>query len=156
VGRIAIDVVGTPPWPAGLMRGLPNSASTAIRLVITPHAGARAAVAERPDGAEAIVYSLDPSIVEATILIAAGANAYVTRQDDLAAAVRSVGAGEIWLAPVAAAAVCRLTRLVNDPTLDGLAAAARAAAAGQPWSTARQAADVVDTVALLSRVLGRI
>ena len=155
-GRFAIQVVGRQPWPPGLTRALPRTAATPIRLVITPQPGAQAAVAERADSVQTIVYSTDPSIVEAAILITAGANAYVTHHSDLPAAVQAVSAGEVWLAPVAAAAVCRLIRAAEDSTLDTLAAAARAAAAGQPWDTARQAADITNTINLLATVRQRI
>ena len=75
-GRFAIQLVGRRPWPPGLTRALPRAAATPIRLVITPQSGAQAAVAERADSVQTIIYSTDPSIVEAAILITAGANAY--------------------------------------------------------------------------------
>jgi len=96
-GRFAIQLVGRRPWPPGLTGALPRAAATPIRLVITPQSGAQAAVAGRADSVQTIVYSTDPSIVEAAILITAGANAYVTHHSDLGAAIQAVGAGEVNL-----------------------------------------------------------
>src|SRR5664280_2355042 len=130
--RTGIEITGPELWPVGFAGALPRSSAIPVRILIAPQPRARTSIAELRGRREVVVWASDPSAVEAAVLITAGANAYVTELDDLMAAIRAVTSGEIWLAPVAAAAVCRLARITRDPHFDKLSVAARAATLG-PW-----------------------
>ena len=151
-----IEVIGPEPWPAGFAAALPRHRAIPITVMITPQPHARATIADHAGRAEVVVWASDPSAIEAAVLITAGANAYVTDLDDLAEAVRAVSTGEAWLAPVAAAAVCRLARIIGDPGLYELSVAARATAAGQPWPLACTAAGLSGTQSLLKQLKRRL
>ena len=151
-GRATIEIVGARPWPIGLLRALPRRSAVPVQVLITPQPHARTSIAELRGHKEVVVWAQDSSAVEAAVLIAAGANAYVTQLGDLAAAVRAVSTGETWLAPVAAAAVSRLARSSANPAFTSLSAAARAAAAGQPWPLACRSIDLRHTQSLLQQL----
>src|SRR5450756_1627362 len=144
-GKSRIEITGPEPWPVGFAGALPRSSAIPVRILIAPQPRARTSIAELRGRREVVVWASDPSAIEAAVLITAGANAYVTDLDDLASAVRAVSSGEAWLAPVAAAAVCRLARITGDPGLYELSVAARATAAGHPWPLACRAAGLTDT-----------
>jgi DNA-binding NarL/FixJ family response regulator len=114
-GQQKIEVIGPDLWPAGFASALPRHASIPVTIMITPRSHARTAIADLAGHTEVVVWASDPSAIEAAVLITAGANAYVTDLDDLPSAVRAVSSGEAWLAPVAAAAVCRLARITGEP-----------------------------------------
>jgi DNA-binding NarL/FixJ family response regulator len=149
VGQQTIRVIGPEPWPAGFGGALPQHAAIPISMLITPRPHARTTIADLAELTDVVVWASDPSAIEAAVLIAAGANAYVTELDDLAVAVQALSSGEAWLAPVAAAAVCRLARVTRDPGLSELAVAARAAAEGQGWLLACRSSGVTQTRSLL-------
>ena len=151
-GQQRIEVIGPEPWPVGFAGALPRHAAIPIAIMITPRPHARTAIADLAGHTEVVVWASDPSAIEAAVLITAGANAYVTDLDDLASAVRAVSSGEAWLAPVAAAAVCRLARITRDPGLYELSVAARATAAGQPWPLACRAVGATGTQSLLMQL----
>jgi DNA-binding NarL/FixJ family response regulator len=151
-----IEIIGPEPWPVGFIHTLPRYAPIPLRIMITPQRHAQTIVAGLRGRPEVVVWASDPSAIEAAILIAAGVNAYVTELDDLAAAVGAVSSGEAWLAPVAAAAVCRLARITRDPSLDRLSAAARAAASGQPWALACRSTGLTQTRSLLTHLRRQI
>jgi DNA-binding NarL/FixJ family response regulator len=152
VGQQRIEVIGPEPWPVGFTGALPRHAAIPIAIIITPRPEARTTIADLEGHTEVVVWASDPSAIEAAVLITAGANAYVTDLNDLVAAVRAVSSGEAWLAPVAAAAVCRLARVTRDPGLYELSVAARAAAAGQGWPLACRAAGATQTRSLLMQL----
>lgn len=134
------------------MAVLPRHTAIPIRIIITPQLHACTTIAGVPGHAEAVVWARDPSAVEAAVLVAAGANAYVTDLVDLAAAVDAVCTGETWFAPVAAAALCRLARNIQDHDFETLAAVARAAAQGRPWPLTCRSAGLEQTQAVLARL----
>jgi len=147
-----IEVIGPEPWPVGFASALPRHASIPITIMLTPRPHAITTIADMAGHTEVVVWARDPSAIEAAVLITAGANAYVTDLNDLAAAVRAVSSGEAWLAPVAAAAVCRLARVTCDPGLYELSVAARATAQGQGWPLACRAAGATQTGSLLMQL----
>jgi DNA-binding NarL/FixJ family response regulator len=147
-----IEILGPAPWPVGLIDALPRYAPIPLRIMITPQRHAQSIVAGLRGHPEVVIWASDPSAIEASMLIAAGASAYVTELKDLVTAVRAVSSGEAWLAPVAATAVCRLARITLDPGLDSLAAAARAAAGGQPWPLACRSTGLAQTRSLLTQL----
>jgi DNA-binding NarL/FixJ family response regulator len=147
-----IEVIGPDSWPAGFASALPRHASIPVTIMITPRPHAITNIADLAGHGEVVVWASDPSAIEAAVLITAGANAYVTHLDDLASAVRAVSSSEAWLAPVAAAAICRLARIIGDPGLYELSVAARATAAGQPWPLACRAAGATRTRSLLMQL----
>jgi DNA-binding NarL/FixJ family response regulator len=151
-GQQRIEVIGPEPWPVGFAGALPRHAAIPIAIMITPRSHARTAIADLARHTEVVVWASDPSAIEAAMLITAGANAYVTDLNDLAAAARAVSSGESWLSPVAASAVCRLARVTRDPGLSEFAVAARATAAGQAWSLACRSAGVTQTQSLLMQL----
>jgi DNA-binding NarL/FixJ family response regulator len=151
-GQQKIEVIGPDPWPAGFAGALPRYASIPVTIMITPRPHTSTTIADLAGHAEAVVWASDPSAIEAAVLIAAGASAYVTELEDLAVAVQAVSSGEAWLAPVAAAAVCRLARVTRDPGLSEFAVAARAAASGMAWPLACGAAGVTQTRSLLMQL----
>jgi DNA-binding NarL/FixJ family response regulator len=155
-GQQKIEVIGPDPWPADFTVALPRHASIPVTIMITPRPHSITTIADLAGHAEVVVWASDPSAIEAAVLITAGANAYVTDLDDLASAVRAVSSGEAWLAPVAAAAVCRLARITGDPGLYELSVAARATAAGQPWPLACRAAGLSGTQSLLMQLKRRL
>lgn len=128
----AIEILGTEPWPLPLRRVPVNRGTRPQTLLITPFVGSVAAIARRYPRHDVVVLSTKPSAVEAALLIHAGADAYLTDLADLRGALEALAAGEMWLSPVAATAVCRLARLPGDPAFDRLATFARAVASGQP------------------------
>lgn len=140
-----IEILGSNSWPLGLPDAMPRRTSTPLKVLITPQTKAQQITANLRGHFEVITYATSPSAIEAAILITAGANAYVTRTADLAAAIQAVSTGETWFSAEAAAAVCRLARLTCDPTLQELAVAARSAAAGQPWPLACRALGLNET-----------
>jgi DNA-binding NarL/FixJ family response regulator len=152
VGEQRIEFIGPEPWPAGFAGALPRHSTIPVTIIITPRSHARTVIADRAGRTEVVVWASDPSAIEAAVLIAAGANAYVTDLDDLPLAVEAVSSGEAWLDPVAAAAVCRLARVTRDRGLSELAAAAKAAAAGQGWPLACHAMGVTQTRSLLMQL----
>jgi DNA-binding NarL/FixJ family response regulator len=156
VGQQRIQVIGPEPWPVGFAGALPRHTVIPITVMITPRSHARTAIADLAAHTEVVVWASDPSSIEAAVLIMAGANAYVTDLDDLASAVRAVSSGEAWLAPVAAAAVCRLARITGDPGLYELSVAARATAQGQPWPLACRATGLSGTQSLLMQLKRRL
>jgi DNA-binding NarL/FixJ family response regulator len=151
-GKTGIEITGPEPWPVGFAGALPRSSAIPVRILIAPQPRARTSIAELRGRREVVVWASDPSAVEAAVLITAGANAYVTELDDLAAAIRAVTSGEIWLAPVAAAAVCRLARITRDPHFDKLSVAARAAARGQAWPLACLSTGLTQAQSLLTEL----
>lgn len=155
-GRARIQITGPQPWPVGLARSLPTSSSIPVRVVLTPNPRSRATIVTASDQPQVIVWSGDPSAVEAAVFIAAGANAYVTSLTDLAAAVDAVCTGETWFAAVAAAAICRLARNTRHQDFDALAAAARAAAQGLPWSLACRSAGLEQSQDVLTHLRRRL
>ena len=120
--------------------------------MVTPQPRAGRTIAQLHRRFHVVVYATDPSAIEAAVLIAAGADAYVANPRDLRSAVSAIGVGETWFSPVAAAAVCRLARLAGDPSLLDLAAAARATAAGHPWQVACQSLGLRATQSDLHRL----
>jgi len=152
VGQQKIEVIGAEPRPVGFAAALPRYAAIPITVMITPRSHASTAIADLEGHAEVLVWACDPSAIEAAVLIAAGASAYVTELEELAVAVQAVSWGEAWLAPVAAAAVCRLARVTRDPGLSEFAVAARAAASGLAWPLACGAAGVTQTRSLLMQL----
>jgi DNA-binding NarL/FixJ family response regulator len=147
-----LEILGIEPWPPRLSRELPRRTRRPVTLLVTPRANAITCVADRYGGRDVVVLATDPSAVEAALLIQAGADAYLTDAADLPEAIEALAAGEAWLSPVAATAVCRLARLTGDPAFDLLAALARAVAAGQSWPTARRASGLTDTRSALARL----
>jgi DNA-binding NarL/FixJ family response regulator len=152
VGQQRIEVIGAEPWPVGFAGALPRHTATPLTIIITPRPQARTTIVDLAGHAEVMVWASDPSAIEAAMLIIAGANAYVTDLNDLAAAARAVSSGEAWLSPVAASAVCRLARVTRDPGLSEFAVAARATAAGQAWSLACRSAGIAQTQSLLMQL----
>ena len=152
VGQQRIQVIGPEPWPVGFANALPRHTAIPITVIITPHPHARTTIADLAGHVEVVVWAIDPSAIEAAVLITAGANAYVTELDDLASAVQAMSSGEAWLAPVAAAAVCRLARITRNPGLYELSVAARAAASGTAWPLACRAAGITHTRSLLMQL----
>jgi DNA-binding NarL/FixJ family response regulator len=151
-GAPLIEITGPEPWPIGLREALPRRSAIPIRIMITPQPHARCTIADLQGHPDVLVWATDPSAVEAAVLIAAGANAYVTEPKDLAAAVEALNSGEAWLAPVAAAAVCRLARNTRNPAFDKLSVAARTTAGGQAWLLACRATGLTQTRYLLTQL----
>jgi hypothetical protein len=154
--KIGIEVTGPEPWPIRLARALPRYSAAPLRVMITPQPYARITIEALHGQPQVLVWASDPSAVEAAVLIMAGADAYVTHTDDLADAVQALDSGETWLAPVAAAAVCRLTRLIRDPDFDEFSAAARTAAAGQPWPLVCRSTGLTRTGSVLTQLRRRL
>src|SRR5450759_4942646 len=151
-GQQRIRVIGPEPWPTGFAVALPQHAATPITVMITPRPQARTIITDLGGHSDVVVWARDPSAIEAAVLITAGANAYVTDLNNLAAAIRAVTLGEAWLSAVAAVAVCRLARITGDQGLDRLSVAARAAASGQAWPLACRAVGVTGTRSLLMQL----
>jgi len=151
-GHQRIEIIGTEPWPGHAARQLGGRRTRRLSLLIAPAAGSFAAVRERYPERDIVVLAAEPSAIEAALLIYAGADAYLTDSGDLRSAVESLAAGEAWLSPIAAAAVCRLARLAGDPDLDRLAGIARAVAGGHPWPTVRRASGLSGTRSALARL----
>jgi hypothetical protein len=142
------EILGPRPWPVQLTDH--RADKLRLTVLLTPYVGAFAAVGERYPRRDIAVLSNDPSIVEATLLVQAGADAYLSNPETLPAAFDALRAGHAWLTPVAAAAVCRLARLPGDPAFDPLAGAARFAAGGRPWLTVCRSLGLTDTRGLLA------
>ena len=102
-----------------------------------------------------IVYASQPSAVEASVWLLAGASGYVTHLKSLHPAVAAGSDGETWLDPHAAAALYRLIRMANDSRWNSLAAASRAAAEGINWGRHPQPSGS-QTGALLSNLRTQI
>ena len=150
------EVIGSQPWPTGFRRALPPRTGRPVKIVVTPLALALRTVADLDSPRDVIIYSTEPSAVEAALLIAAGANAYVTTPRELRHAVAALERGDTWFSPVAATAVCRLARITRSQDLDAFAVAARAAAAGRSWPGACRAVGLAETGSHLHRLRQRL
>lgn len=131
-----------------------RSATIPIRIVTTSRLPASAALAGSTW--THIVYASQPSAVEASVWLLAGASGYVTHLKSLHPAVAAVSDGETWLDPHAAAALYRLIRMANDSRWNSLAAASRAAAEGMNWGETCSALGLAQTGALLSNLRTQI
>jgi hypothetical protein len=150
-------VLADPAWEDRVRRALGHRSPTELTVFVTPRPGVVGEVQRTAaTGARALVFARDASLAEAALVIAAGADGYVTELAMLNFASRRVADGEGWFDPVAAAAVARLARLSGNARHDPLTVAARLAAAGRPWHEAQAAAGAVDAGVLLARLRDRL
>src|SRR6185503_14028865 len=89
------EILGLRPWSAGLV-AIPGDAGR-LTVVVTPLAGALAAVRERYPHRDVVVLATDPSVAEAALLVQAGADAYLSDPTSLGPALDALRTGQAWL-----------------------------------------------------------